>query len=196
MRTKEEIRQEMRAKRKEISKEERRVAGKEICKKLIESEIYLLLKSWKVAIYLSTTHEIPTRYIARSIWESKREVVVPYWSSTKESYQLTLMKPTAKLISGKMGIREPQERIPVTPEEVDAFILPGLAFDAQGGRLGYGAGIYDKILTQARKSVPKIAICYDWQVLEEPLPLEAHDIRMDWLVTEKRVIHCKKNNLL
>jgi len=196
MRTKEEIRQEMRAKRKEISKEERRVAGKEICKKLIESEIYLLLKSWKVALYLSTTHEIPTRYIARSIWESKREVVVPYWSTTKESYQLTLMRPMAKLISGKMGIREPQERIPVTPEEVDAFILPGLAFDAQGGRLGYGAGIYDKILTQARKSVPKIAICYDWQVLEEPLPLEAHDIRMDWLVTEKRVIHCKKNNLL
>jgi 5-formyltetrahydrofolate cyclo-ligase len=181
----------MRAKRKEISQTERQEAGQEICKKLIESEIYLLLKSWKVALYLSTTHEIPTRYIAQSIWESKREVVVPYWSSTKESYQLTLMKPKAKLISGKMGIREPQERIPVTPEEVDAFILPGLAFDAQGGRLGYGAGIYDKILTQARKSVPKIAICYDWQVLEESLPLEAHDIRMDWLVTEKRVIRCK-----
>jgi 5-formyltetrahydrofolate cyclo-ligase len=72
------------------------------------------------------------------------------------------------------------------------FILPGLAFDMQGGRLGYGAGVYDAILSQARKRAPKIALCYDWQVLEEPLPLEAHDIRLDWIVTERRVIKCKE----
>jgi 5-formyltetrahydrofolate cyclo-ligase len=191
MRTKAEIRQEMRAKRKEISQSERQEAGQEICKKLIESETHLLLKAWKVALYLSTTHEIPTRYIARSIWKAGREVVVPYWSVTQESYQLTLMKPMAKLITGKMGIREPQERIPVSPVEVDTFIMPGLAFDLQGGRLGYGAGIYDTILSQARKSVPKIAICYDWQILEKSLPLEPHDVRMDWIVTDKRVIRCK-----
>lgn len=192
MRTKAEIRQEMRAKRKEISQTARQEAGQEICKKLIDSEINLLLHAWKVALYLSMANEIPTRYIARSIWEAGREVVVPYWSVTQESYQLTLMKPLGALISGKMGIREPQEHIPVTPVEVDAFILPGLAFDTQGGRLGYGAGIYDTILSQAHKRVPKIAIGYDWQVLEDPLPLEAHDVRMDWLVTEKRVIRCKK----
>jgi 5-formyltetrahydrofolate cyclo-ligase len=57
--------------------------------------------------------------------------------------------------------------------------------------LGYGAGIYDTILSQARKSVPKIAICYDWQILEKSLPLEPHDVRMDWIVTDKRVIRCK-----
>jgi len=192
MKTKAEIRQEMRAKRKEIAQEKRLEAGQEIAKKLVESEIRLLLQAWKVAIYLSMTHEIPTRYIVRSIWEAGREVVVPYWSTTQEIYQLTLMKPMAKLITGKMGIREPQARIPVSPVEVDTFILPGLAFDLQGGRLGYGAGIYDTILSKARKSAPKIAICYDWQVLDEPIPLEPHDVRMDYLVTEKRVINCKK----
>lgn len=194
MKTKAEIRQEMRAKRKEISQEKRLEAGQEIAKKLVESEIRLLLQAWKVALYLSMTHEIPTRFIARSIWEAGREIVVPYWSTTQEIYQLTLMKPSTTLITGKMGIREPQERIPVSPVEVDTFILPGLAFDLQGGRLGYGAGIYDTILAQARKSAPKIALCYDWQVLDEPLPLEPHDVRMDYLVTEKRVINCKKNN--
>jgi len=192
MKTKAEIRQEMRAKRKEIAQEKRLEAGQEIAKKLVESEIRLLLQAWKVAIYLSMSHEIPTRYIVRSIWEAGREVVVPYWSTTQEIYQLTLMKPMAKLITGKMGIREPQARIPVSPVEVDTFILPGLAFDLQGGRLGYGAGIYDTILSKARKSAPKIAICYDWQVLDEPIPLEPHDVRMDYLVTEKRVINCKK----
>jgi 5-formyltetrahydrofolate cyclo-ligase len=181
----------MREKRKAVEQEVRREAGKEIAKKLVESDIRLLLQAWRVAIYLSMTHEIPTRYIARSIFEVGREVVVPYWSQSNKKYQLTLMGPTTKLVTGKMGIREPLEHIPVMPFDIDAFIIPGLAFDAQGGRLGYGAGIYDGILVEARKRAPKIAICYDWQVLDEPLPLEEHDICMDWIVTEKRVISCK-----
>jgi 5-formyltetrahydrofolate cyclo-ligase len=194
MKTKDEIRLEMRERRKEIAQEDRREAGKEIAKKLAESDIRLLLQAWRIAMYLSTEHEIPTRYIARSIFEAGREVVVPYWSESGNKYKLSLMKPTTTLIKGKMGIREPRERLPVFPFDIDAFIIPGLAFDAQGGRLGYGAGIYDGILVEARKQTPKIAICYDWQVLDDPLPLEPHDIRMDWIVTEKRVISCKKNN--
>jgi len=194
MKSKDEIRLEMREKRRAITQEERREAGKEIAKKLVESDIHLLLQAWRIAIYLSTPHEIPTRYIARSIFEVGREVVVPYWSESSNKYKLSLMNPKTKLIKGKMGIREPGERLPVSPLDIDAFIIPGLAFDAQGGRLGYGAGIYDGILLEARKRTPKIAICYDWQVLDEPLPLEPHDIRMDWIVTDKRVINCKKNN--
>lgn len=193
MRTKDEIRLEMREKRKAITKEERLGAGKEIAKKLIESDIRLLLQAWRISLYLSTTHEIPTRFIARAIWEAGREIAVPYWSKTKKKYQLSLMNPKTKFIMGKFGIREPRERIPTFLLDIDAFIIPGLAFDAQGGRLGFGAGIYDDMLSQARKSAPKIAICYDWQVLDDPLPLEPHDICMDWIVTEKRVISCKKN---
>jgi 5-formyltetrahydrofolate cyclo-ligase len=191
MRTKDEIRLEMREKRKAITKEERLEAGKEIAKKLIESDIRLVLQAWRIALYLSTPHEIPTRYIVRAIWEAGREIAVPYWSKTNNKYQLTLMTSTSKLITGKLGIREPRKRIPTLPLDIDAFIIPGLAFDAQGGRLGFGAGIYDDILSQARKSALKIALCYDWQVLDGSLPLEPHDICMDWIVTEKRVISCK-----
>lgn len=193
MKTKDEIRLEMREKRKAVEQEVRREAGKEIAKKLIESDIRLLLQAWRIALYLSAEHEIPTRYIVRSIFEVGREVVVPYWSQSNKKYQLTLMGPTTKLVTGKLGIREPRERVPVLPFDIDAFIIPGLAFDAQGGRLGYGAGIYDGILVEARKQAPKIAVCYDWQVLDEPLPLEPHDIRMDWIVTDQRVINCTKN---
>ncbi len=194
MKTKDEIRQEMREKRKTITQEERREAGKEIAKTLVEGDVRLLLQAWRIALYLSTEHEIPTRYIAREIFEAGREIVVPYWSGSKKKYNLTMMTPKSKLITGKLGIREPKCRMPVLPLDVDLFIVPGLAFDAQGGRLGFGAGIYDDILTHARKSSPKIAICYDWQVLDEPLPLEPHDIRMDWIVTDKRAISCKKNS--
>jgi len=191
MRTKDEIREEMREKRKAVTQEVRREAGKEVAQKLVESDIRLVLQAWRISIYLSTPHEIPTRYIARVIFEAGREIAVPYWSQSNKKYKLSLMGPTTKLITGKMGIREPKERLPTLPLDVDAFIIPGLAFDAQGGRLGFGAGIYDDILSQARRGAPKIALCYDWQVLEEPLPLEPHDIRMDWIVTDKRVISCK-----
>ena len=191
MRTKDEIRLEMREKRKEIDQEARREAGKAITQKLVESDIRIFLKAWRISIYLSTSHEIPTRYIARAIWEAGRELCVPYWSATQKMYKLSLMDPSTKLITGKMGIREPRKRIPVQPLDIDVFIIPGLAFDMQGGRLGYGAGIYDGFLAEARKTTQKIAICYDWQVLEDPLPLEPHDICMDWIVTDKRVISCK-----
>jgi len=77
------------------------------------------------------------------------------------------------------------------PWDVDAFILPGLAFDRQGGRLGYGAGYYDRILAKASRTALKIAVCYDWQMLDTPLPQEPHDIPMDWIITEKRALRCE-----
>jgi 5-formyltetrahydrofolate cyclo-ligase len=194
MKTKDEIRLEMREKRKKITQEERREASKAITKNLVEGDVRLFLWAWRICMYLSTPHEIPTRYIARATWEAGRELCVPYWSVSQEEYKLSLMEPSTKLVTGKMGIREPQVRIPVQPFDVDVFIIPGLAFDMRGGRLGYGAGIYDDLLSQARKISQKIAVCYDWQVLEEPLPLEPHDICVDWIVTDKRVISCKAND--
>jgi 5-formyltetrahydrofolate cyclo-ligase len=191
--TKADIRQQMREKRHAMKPDERTASGKAICKNLLGDEIRLLLHAWRVCLYLSTKNEIPTRYIARAIWEAGREVCVPAWSVSEAAYRLYLIDPRMKLIPGHHGIREPAVRIPVFPWDTDAFILPGLAFDAQGGRLGFGAGHYDAILAKAAKSAPKIALCYDWQVADAPLPQEAHDIPMDWIVTDQRVIHCAAN---
>lgn len=191
--TKDEIRLQMRERRHAITEEDRRAAGKAICKKLMGNEIQLLLRTWRVCVYLSTRHEIPTRYIVRAFWEAGREVCLPAWSKTDEVYKLYAFDPRMKLIKGHHGIREPALRIPVLPWDVDAFILPGLAFDTQGGRLGFGAGHYDGILAKASKVTPKIALCYDWQVVPYVLPQESHDIPMDWVVTESRVIHCAAN---
>ncbi len=191
--TKDEIRESMREKRREVAPEERKELGRAVCKNVLGNEIDLLLRAWRVCIYLSTKNEIPTRYIARAFWEKGRDVCVPAWSRSNERYNLYEIDAHVRLITGHHGIREPAKRIPVMPWDVDAFILPGLAFDTCGGRLGYGAGHYDYILNKAVKSAPKIALCYDWQVLEEPVPQEEHDVPMDWLVTDTRVINCAKN---
>jgi 5-formyltetrahydrofolate cyclo-ligase len=193
MDTKNDIRRQMRDKRHGVSQEERLAAGKAIAKKLEGCPISLLLRTWRLCIYLSMKHEIPTRYIARMAWEAGREVCVPAWNTSEKAYALYAIGPRMHLIAGPHGVREPAVRVPVMPWDVNTFILPGLAFDAQGGRLGYGAGHYDAILGKALRAARKIAICYDWQVLDAPLPQEPHDIAMDWIVTDTRVIDCAAN---
>ena len=190
------IREEMRAKRHEITKEERKQASKEICHTLIESrKINLLLSSWNIAVYISTTHEIRTRYIIQKLWNAGRNVCVPAWNKEQASYKLGALLPDMKFITGPFNVREPAVHIPVPIWDVDAFIIPGLAFDMYGARLGFGAGFYDKILAVARKSARIIAVCYDWQVIEgESLPQEPHDIKVGWIVTDKRVIKCGKHH--
>jgi 5-formyltetrahydrofolate cyclo-ligase len=191
--TKDEIREQMRERRHAVSSGDRRSAGKRISEKVMGPELHLLLKAWRVCIYLSTKHEIPTRYIARAVWDAGREICVPAWSRTEHTYRLYALDPRMKLVKGHHGIHEPAVHVPVMPWDTDAFILPGLAFDIYGGRLGYGAGHYDGILSKASKKVPKIALCYDWQIVDERLPQEKHDIPMDWIVTDQRVIRCAEN---
>jgi len=187
---KQALRQQMRAKRHEVAAEARREAGRAIGERVIGAPINLLTRAWRVCLYLSTRSEIPTRYLARAVWEESREVCVPAWSTSEKGYRLYALDPRMRLVTGHHGIREPEVRVPVMPWDVNAFILPGLVFDVFGGRLGYGAGYYDQILAKAGRNVLKIAVCYDWQVLDAPLPQEPHDIPMDWIVTEKRAIRC------
>lgn len=189
---KESIRDEMRAERHEVTEEERKKAGKLICSNLIENKkVNLMLSCWKISTYLSSSHEIPTRYITRQFWNERREVCVPAWDAEQNAYMLCAFPPGMKVIKGPCGIREPAQRFPIQAWDVDAFIIPGLAFDMYGARLGFGAGYYDRILAKARKSARLIALCHDWQVIEdEQIPQEPHDIRMDWIITETRVIKC------
>lgn len=191
--TKDDIRNAMRERRREIGTTARLEAGKKIAQSLNGSQVQMLARSWKVCVYLSGPHEIPTRFIVRDVWAAGREVCVPGWSHSMHAYQLYSLTPQTKIITGKYGIREPGNHDAlVMPWDVDAFILPGLAFDERGGRLGYGGGHYDGILKNANPRAVKIGVCFDWQVTEKPLPLEPHDICADWVVTEKRVIDCRK----
>lgn len=190
--TKDNIRSEMNARRKEVSDRRRLYTGKAIAVQVTEGQIRLAMRAFRVGLYLSTQYEIPTRYIARAMWEASREVCVPAWNLLDMRYGLCELNPAMRLVTGKYGIREPAEQVQVMPWDVDSFVIPGLAFDRYGGRLGYGKGIYDDILTQANSTAVKIGICYDWQILDEPLPLEPHDRCVDWVVSDKRAINCKQ----
>lgn len=88
------------------------------------------------------------------------------------------------LAPGYKGIPEPAAPAPTAPE-ADVIVVPGVAFTAGGTRLGYGGGFYDRYLAEATGT--RIGLCYDFQIVED-LPAGPHDIPMDRIVTEARVI--------
>lgn len=93
--------------------------------------------------------------------------------------------------SGAFGILEPSIECEDISEEVDLIIIPGLAFDLKGNRLGYGGGFYDRFLSKYPNS-KRVALCYDFQVFDE-IPHEFFDEKVDLIISEEKIISLKKS---
>ena len=91
----------------------------------------------------------------------------------------------ADLTTGYRGVREPPagSRRPAAVEELDVALVPGVAFDHRGGRLGYGGAHFDRLLARMRPGAARIGVAFSAQMLEE-IPVEPHDVRLDMVVTE------------
>jgi 5-formyltetrahydrofolate cyclo-ligase len=89
---------------------------------------------------------------------------------------------------GAYGILEPDDASEIIdPDRADLIIVPGIAFDMAGKRVGYGKGYYDRVLHHLEGSGRLVGFCYDWQLVKG-IAGEPHDVTMDMLITEKRVI--------
>jgi len=101
---------------------------------------------------------------------------------------LHVVDEETELVHGPYGLTEPVADAPgVEPDEIDAVIVPGVAFDERCWRLGYGGGYYDRLLPLLRPDCARIGVAYDEQVLAT-IPAEEHDVRLDAVVTPTRVI--------
>ena len=117
---------------------------------------------------------------------------LPRYSRDSGRYELVEIRDTeCDLALGKYGIREPRPELAALPEErwkELLFLIPALACDRFGVRLGRGGGYYDRMLEHAGGAV--VAVVYGCQLSDEPLPCEAHDRRVAWIVTESGVTDC------
>ncbi|HET6352492.1 MAG TPA: 5-formyltetrahydrofolate cyclo-ligase [Coriobacteriia bacterium] len=101
---------------------------------------------------------------------------------------LHVVGPGEALVTGAFGIGEPRADAPrIAPADVDAVIVPGVAFDESGRRLGYGGGYYDRLLPQLRPAALRVGLAYDEQILDA-LPAAEHDAHVHALVTPTRVV--------
>jgi 5-formyltetrahydrofolate cyclo-ligase len=154
-----------------------------ICSKIKQLEEYK--KAKKIAFYFAKGKEVNINpLIGEAILEGK-EVFLPRTIVSENKLVFHQVFTFGELIPGPFGLLEPPSKNPVIDiEEFEIILVPGIAFDWNKGRIGYGGGYYDRIL--GITSGKKIGIAFSFQVFKE-LPLEPHDQRVDLVVTEKEI---------
>lgn len=143
----------------------------------------------RVLAFVSVRSEVPTAGLLEAVLASGAALLLPFVADDG-ALQAAAVESLAELQPGYRGIPEPRTRFAVNPADASVIVVPGVAFDERGGRLGYGGGFYDSFLSGSPQ-VPRIGICFEDQLVPE-IPLEPHDQRVDALVTEDRVIRCPR----
>ena len=147
-----------------------------------------ILRAKSIFCYLSGGGEVATHALVRGWLADGRRVVVPSFDKTQRRYRPAVLRDfNADLVAGHFGLLEPRDAT-IDGAPADVAIVPGLAFDERGHRLGFGKGYYDVMLRDF--GGPKIALAFDWQT-RWPVPAGEHDVPMDLVVTETRLIRRK-----
>lgn len=158
------------------------------------------LSYWKhasvIMVYVSFGQEVMTRSLMEAALREGKKVIIPI--SNLETCTITPVVLTSfeDLVANKLGILElPEDKqIAIDPSLIDLCLIPGLSFDLEGHRLGFGKGYYDRFLPLLKATSPKIALAFECQISPEPLPYEDHDFTLDMICTEKKLYEISSNN--
>jgi 5-formyltetrahydrofolate cyclo-ligase len=170
----------MRARRRAVPAAERAEAGRLLAGRLCAWP--LLPRGACVASFLSLPEELPTGAINAALESRGCRLVVPAWSAYGRRYRFAEWRAADRLAAGPMQVPEPAAPRWAATAGIALFLVPGLAFDRAGGRIGYGGGHYDRLLAERAPASRCVALGYDWQLVEA-LPQDADDVRMDWVMT-------------
>ncbi|MGN1229812.1 MAG: 5-formyltetrahydrofolate cyclo-ligase [Prevotella sp.] len=178
MTEKKELRKEIRARKRDIPVDELREMSRLLCGRLLANE--RLDKASTVMMYYPLGDEVDVAPVIEQLAEDGKTVVLP--QVTGEA-TMVLRRYTGKsdLHEGAYGIMEPCGEIFTDHDAIDVAIIPGMAFDRHGNRLGRGKGYYDRFLPLLPTRVYKIGVCFPFQLLDD-IPVEEHDISMDAVI--------------
>ncbi len=188
--TKKEIREKFLKERDRIPVEERSASQRKITDNIIGSFLYEEARC--IYTYVSVKSEADTvPIIKRALMQGKR-VAAPRVRG-RHTMEFYFIRSLADLQPGFHGIPEPGPWCPKAPppEEDALVIMPGVAFDRSGARIGYGGGYYDAYLENNEKC-RRIAPAFSLQIAGE-IPMQEHDIRAEFIFTEKELIRCGQN---
>ena len=136
----------------------------------------------------SKPNEVDTRRLIDRCFKDGKRVAVPVIGSHDKFLKHSEIWDLNELRFRTFGISEPTHLSEVSLDEIDLVIVPAIALDARGNRIGFGGGYYYRFLKQV--SCPKIALAYDFQILESIAPAK-NDVEVDSVVTDSRVIQCR-----
>ena len=142
-----------------------------------------------VFCYLATPFEVGTDRIIAACRKERKRVCVPASRKHDGRYEPAWLEETGSLKKGALGIREPGNAVAVPIGEIDAVIVPGVAFDRKGNRLGHGAGHYDRLLSGKAARAFKVGLAFEFQVFDA-VPAGPLDAPMDAIATENGIFRC------
>ncbi len=186
---KQEIRSQVEEKLEALSK-------KEIMEKygLIEEQLFDFANFREAEVtllYVSHPHEVNSANILKYCSESSKDVVLPLFSGGNNGtklYRITDIKKDLKIGPGNILEPDPSRCKAIPIDDVDIAIIPGIAFDEKGGRIGIGNGRYDRILSKLPVTARKVA-CATEDQMTQSIPMESHDKYVDIIITDKRIIY-------
>ena len=185
------LRRACREKLKEIPPDAWREISRRVCERLIISPEYL--RAGEVFCFVGCGDEIDTRLFLRRAAADGKRVCVPRCGERGEM-DIVPIRGEGDLSPGRFGIPEPPESMikddpgRIADEKKVLIMMPGLAFDKEGNRIGYGGGFYDKYLdSHPDTEFQKIALCFDFQIYDQ-IPTEEHDEKMDLIISPSETI--------
>lgn len=147
-----------------------------------------------ILFYLALADEVQTEKMIGECLKLGKRVAVPLIDSRNNQILISELKdPERELEPGTLGIFQPKKNFyrPLKIEKLELVIVPGVAFDGRGNRLGFGKGFYDRFLKKAPDRIKSIALAFELQLVGD-IPSQSHDAPVDYIITEKRIIDCKK----
>lgn len=180
--SKEEIRKEIKEKRSKLSKEFINENSKTISEILFSMDKYKMAKI--IFIYMNMEFEVSTREVITNALKNGKKIAIP--KIINDEMEFYYINSLEEVEVGYYGIEEPTGD-KVAKDENALMIMPGVAFDTNRHRIGYGKGFYDKYL--AKNNIEnKIALAFEFQIIDN-IPFENYDEIPDIIITEKRVVY-------
>lgn len=179
---KNDIRRKVKAMRSMLLEAERISAADEVFEQLEKTAAFLLAD--KILMYHSLPDELSThRFLDK--WNGRKSFFLPRVNGVNLEI---LPYDESRLELGAFHIEEPTGDNTVSADDIELVIVPGVAYDRRGNRLGRGKGFYDRLLASTRAT--KIGVGYEFQMVDE-IPAEPHDVKMDMVITQKTVIRIR-----
>jgi 5-formyltetrahydrofolate cyclo-ligase len=174
-----------------LSQDEIRDKSRKIKDHFLALEIYQ--KANNVLFYYSTGSEVDTQDLIREALNSGKIVALPMSLEGGLLEVRSIKDIESDCLKGRFGILEPkvEKTVKIPIQDIEVFAIPGIAFDLQGNRIGRGKGYFDRYLAGLKTFQTKIGLAFEVQ-LSQSLPIDKHDIKVDILVTEERVLDFKK----
>jgi len=177
-------RQILRERKEAMIPQDRLEKSHRICHHLME----LIRNGETVMVFTSKEKEVNTEPLIHSLFEQGNPVVVPIIEKEEISLRLSYLRDFSALVPSTFGVPEPiGSEIPAEARDIGTIILPMLGFDRKGGRIGYGAGYYDRFLSKNGK-MRKIGVAFACQEVDS-LPVDENDMPMDYIITEDGIVY-------